>query len=317
MFIYLIQRTIQSIIVLFFLSVILFALIHFMPGDPLTQFKQDNPGISQEEIERFIKLKGLDKPYTIQYYKLISNLVSGDFGRSSQYQVEISTLIPRRIVTTIKLTLPVFLLSLLIAIPLGVFTALYQYSKFDYSVNLLIFIGISAPTFWLGLISIYFFSVEWNIYPASGIETINVSSWLDEAKHFIIPIFVLSIHRIGTLVRFIRGSILEIVHLDYVRTARAKGLSEDQVIWKHIVRNALIPLLTLVALSIPHLISGALITEQIFGIPGMGQLMLTAIVEKDKEVALTAFLLLAILTLTFNLIADILYRLVDPRIKRA
>lgn len=314
---FLIKRLIQSIVVLFLLSIIIFALIHFMPGDIITQYKLENPGHnpSKQEIEQFKKAKGLDKHYVIQYINLMKRNITADFGRSERYQLEVSSILPSRIITTLKLTLPVFFLSLLIAIPLGIFTAVYQYTRFDYLVNIFIFIGISAPTFWIGLMLIYALSLKLQLFPASGVETIGISSIVDQAKHLILPIFVLSIHRIGSWVRYFRGSLLEILNMDYIRTARAKGLNEDKVIFKHALKNALIPLLTLVALSIPHLISGTLITEQIFGISGMGQLLLNAIFDKDKEIAITAFLLLAVLTLIFNLIADLMYNLIDPRIK--
>ncbi len=314
---YILKRLLQSVIVLFFLSIIIFMLIQLMPGDVVTQFLLENPGAkpTEKEIQRYKEFHGLDKPLIIQYFLSMFRLVQGEFGRSKNYQIEISQLIPARILTTLKLTIPVIMLSLLVAIPIGIFTAVYQYSRFDYFVNILVFLGISLPTFWIGLVGIYIFSLKLQILPSSGIQTINVDSILDQLKYFILPVFVLSIHGTGSWVRYMRGSFLEILNLEYIRTAKAKGLSEEIVIFKHAFRNALIPLITILTLSLPFLVSGALITEQIFSIPGMGQLLYHSIIEKDRDMALVSFLILALLTLLFNIIADIFYSIIDPRIK--
>ncbi|MDH4129170.1 MAG: ABC transporter permease, partial [Spirochaetota bacterium] len=240
---FLFSRFVQSIIVFFLLSIIIFSLIDYMPGDPLKQFKRDNPDISEKEIDDFKKKKGLDKSFIVRYLNYMCRFlpeinfkdndfkINWNFGISSRYQVEVSYLLKERIITTLNLTIPVFILSLIVAIPIGIFSAVYQYSKFDYLMSLFTFIGISLPTFWLGLMLIYIFSLQFQVFPASGIETINVSSFIDQVKHFVLPIFVLSIHRIGSLVRFFRGSLLDVLKLDYIRTARAKGLSEDVVIF--------------------------------------------------------------------------------------
>ncbi len=316
MFKFLIKRLSQSIVVLFILSIVWFMLLQAMPGDELSEYiMKYNP--TKEELDNYKRLKGYDKPLYIQYLTQIKRIITGDLGISDRHKIPVTDLLAIRIPVTLSLTVPVFLLTLLIAIPLGIFTAVYQYSKFDYITNFLIFIGISVPTFWIGLLSIYAFSLKLQIFPASGIKTINVSSIFDQMRYFVLPIFVLSIHGIGSWVRYFRGSLLEVLRLDYIRTARAKGLSEDSVIFKHGVRNALIPLLTLVALSIPYLFSGALVTEEIFGIPGMGQLLLDAIKNRDSNLALPAFLFLSFLTMTFNFLADILYSIVDPRIRKS
>ncbi|MDH5680977.1 MAG: ABC transporter permease [Spirochaetota bacterium] len=308
---HLLSRTAQSLLVLFILSVVMFLIINLLPDEELERHIQKNPGISEVEIQKY------REKHEIKYFDLMTRFIKGDFGSSRRYQVKVSELLPARIKTTLKLSVPVFLITLIIAIPLGIFSAVYQYSRFDYGINLLIFIGISLPTFWIGLMAIYFFSLKLQIFPASGIQSIGVSSLLDEAKHFVLPILVLSSHGIGSWARYMRGSLLEILRLDYIRTARAKGLSEDKVVFKHALKNALIPLLTLVALSMPFLVSGALVTEQVFGIPGMGQLLLMSIKENDKELALATFLFLSLLTLLFNFLADLLYGAVDPRIKNS
>ncbi|GMT49596.1 MAG: peptide ABC transporter permease [bacterium] len=311
------NRTIQSLIVLVILSIIMFALIQLMPGDIKTQFRIEYGHLPKEsELIKYKKKKGLDQPYPVQYLSLMSRFLTGDFGTSEQYQLKVTQILPQRILTTLKLSIPVFLLSLLIAIPIGIFAAVYQYTRFDYITNFIIFIGISIPTFWTGLMAIYIFSLKLQIFPASGIQTVGIDSFMDQAKHYILPILILSIHGIGSWVRYLRGGLLEILKLDYIRTARAKGLNEEKVILKHALKNAMIPLLTLVALSMPYLVSGALVTEQVFGIPGMGQLLFTSIKAQDRELALATFLFLAVLTLVFNLMADILYSTLDPRIKR-
>lgn len=316
MFYFILKRITQSFIVLVLLSIVVFKLLSMMPDEALIQFKlENNP--TEEQLEQYKKERGLDQPFVIQYKKQMIQLLTWDFGYSERFKVPVTQLFNNRIPTTLKLTVPVFLLTIIIALPIGILTAVYHYSKLDYTINFLIFIGISAPTFWIGLLAIYLFSLKLQIFPASGIQTINVNSFLDQAKYYILPILVLSIHGIGNWVRYFRGTLLEVLSLDYIRTARAKGLSEDQVILKHAVRNALIPVLTLVALSVAYLFSGALITEQIFGIPGMGQLLIEAVKNSDRNVAFPAFLMIAILTIIFNLLADMLYGFADPRVKKS
>ena len=240
---------------------------------------------------------------------------TGSLGYSISYKRPVIDMLGLRITSTLKLTIPVIILALSIALPPGIYAAIRQYSPYDYAVNMMAFIGFSVPTFIMGIMAIYFFSQKLNLFPPAGLGTPGVTGWLDDVKYLVLPVMVLSFYDIGNWLRYIRGSVLEVLKQDYVRTARAKGLSEDVVIIKHVVRNALVPLVTLIALSIPALFSGALVTEQIFGIPGMGKLLFESVVNKDANVAMAAFLLIAMLTLLFNFLADILYTIVDPRVR--
>lgn len=307
----------QSVFVLLLLSWVIFLLIQSLPIDLESLYVlETGRSVSQEELESYKKKLGLDAPLSVQYFSMMSRLLQGDFGRSERYQVSVSEILPSRIVTTLKLTVPVFLLSLGLAIPLGISTVVAPYRFWDSTIQIWIFLGISIPTFWTGLLAIYLFSLQLGIFPAGGIQTLGRTGFLDQVWHFLLPIFVLSFQSIGIWVRYLRGSLLEVLHFDYIRSARAKGLSETRVLFKHALRNALIPMITLIALFMPHLVSGALVTEQIFGIPGMGQLLLDSVIQRDREVALTAFLFLAFLTLLLNLLADLLYKWVDPRIQQ-
>ncbi|MDH5680780.1 MAG: ABC transporter permease [Spirochaetota bacterium] len=240
---------------------------------------------------------------------------TGSLGYSINYKRQVTDMLGPRIISTLKLTIPVIILALSIALPLGIYAAIRQYSPYDYTVNMMAFIGFSVPTFIMGIMAIYFFSQKLNLFPPAGLGTPGVSGWLDDVKYLVLPVMVLGFYDIGNWLRYIRGSVLEVLKQDYVRTARAKGLSEDIVIIKHAVRNAIMPLVTLMALSIPVLFSGALVTEQIFGLPGMGKLLFESVVNKDSNVAMAAFLFIAMLTLLFNFLADILYTIVDPRVR--
>ena len=312
---YLLNRFIQIVIVLFILSFIVFQLIDLMPGDPITRLHAENPGLKPDDIKRLIKQRGLDKPSHIRYFYWLKQLSQGELGYSMTYKIRVEEMVGTKIFTTLKLMIPVFFISLLFAIPIGIYSAIRQYSRFDYTVNLMAFIGLSVPTFVVGLVVILIFAQKLNLFPPGGIKTPGVSELLDQIKYIILPVAVLSYHTIGTWLRYLRGSLLEVLKQDYIRTARAKGMSEDVVILKHAVRNALIPFITILALSIPALFSGALITETIFGIHGMGRLLYQSIVNQDTDVAMAAFLFLSFLTLCFNYFADMIYMAIDPRIR--
>jgi peptide/nickel transport system permease protein len=315
-FSYLLHRLIQMIIVLFLLSLGTYYLLGLMPGDPVELLITSNPKVKPEDIQRLKKVYGLDQPIYIRYFKWLKRVtLEGDLGFSRTYKKPTSEILKIRIWNTLKLMTLSFLLSLIIAIPSGVYSAIKQYSTFDYFVNLMAFLGISVPTFWSGILAILFFSVQLQWFPAGGMFTIGVNSLLDQLKYLILPTVVLSIESISGWSRYIRSSMLEVLHEDYIRTARAKGVSEEKVIFYHALRNALIPTVTILALSIPGLFSGALITETIFAWPGMGRLLYDSVMGSDYYVAMLCFLSLGFLTLIFNFLADILYAVVDPRIR--
>ncbi|HWP46060.1 MAG TPA: ABC transporter permease [Candidatus Limnocylindrales bacterium] len=316
MFTYLLHRLIQMVIVLFLLSLGTYYLLGLMPGDPVELLITSNPKVKPEDIQRLKKVYGLDQPIYIRYFKWLKQVtLEGDLGFSRTYKKPTSEILKIRIWNTLKLMTLSFLLSLIIAIPIGVYSAIQQYSTFDYFANLMAFLGISVPTFWSGILAILFFSVQLQWFPAGGMFTIGIDSWLDQLKYLILPTVVLSIESISGWSRYIRSSMLEVLHEDYIRTARAKGVSEKKIIFYHAFRNALIPTVTILALSIPGLFSGALITETIFAWPGMGRLLYDSVMGSDYYVAMLCFLSLGFLTLIFNFLADILYAIVDPRIR--
>ena len=243
-----------------------------------------------------------------------AGFISGDLGWSRQ-QERVSVLIKEAIVNTFRLMAPALLLSILIALPLGIIAAVRQYSWLDHSVNMGAFLGISLPVHWFGLMLIHIFAVSFGLFPVSGIQTPGLDSFADKVWYTILPATVLSIAYIGRWLRYMRASMLEVIRQDYIRTARAKGLSERRVILVHALRNALIPVVTILAMSIPVLFSGALITETVFSWPGMGSLIFNAIITFDYYVAIVGFLTSATLVMLGNLLADILYAVIDPRVR--
>jgi len=312
---YLLTRFIQSAVVLTLLSVVIYALMYAMPGDPITESLQARPGVTAEDIARLKKHYGFDQPFLVRYGKWIGRVLKGDLEYSRIYFIPTSELIKQRLGNTLKLTLAAFALSFCIAIPLGVFCAMKQYSPLDYTINTLAFVGISIPAFWMGIMLILIFAEKLQWLPAGGMSTPGVDSFSDRAKYLVMPAFVLAIQSIAGWTRYMRGSMLEVIRLDYVRTARAKGLSENTVVFKHALRNAFIPIVTLMALSLPGLFGGAVITETIFSWNGMGKLIIESVRGSDYYVAMATLLMLAALTLFFNFVADLMYAVVDPRIK--
>ncbi|MFQ6118853.1 MAG: ABC transporter permease, partial [Methanosarcinales archaeon] len=261
----------------------------------------------------------LDKPIYIQYFKWLWRIMHGDFGISIGLipGMPVSNLIMRRILPTLELTVSAMILSLIVAIPVGVISAVKQYSFFDHVATVGAFIGISTPNFWLALMLILVFSVELGWLPSSGMidpRIVNPTIF-DYLKHLIIPAFVLGTAGMAGLTRYVRASMLEVLREDYIRTARAKGLSERVVIYKHALKNALLPLITILGMSIPGFLSGAVLTETVCGWPGMGRLAVNAVFSRDYPVMMALVLIFGILVIIGNLIADIIYAYVDPRIR--
>ncbi len=312
---YIIYRLLEIIPILLGISLMCFFLFSLVPGDPVELLITANPNVKPEDVSRLKKIYGLDQPIIVRYFKWLIRTAKGDLGWSRTYKRRTSQLLKERLPNTLKLLTIAFTLSFLVAIPIGIYSARKQYSFFDYLINIGVFAGISVPTFWIGLMLILIFSVKLNWLPPGGMMTIGVNSILDKLKHLILPTIVLSIHSIAGWTRYMRASMLEEIRQDYVLVARAKGLSEKTIIYKHTLRNALIPIITLMALSIPGLFGGALLTETIFSWPGMGRLIYDSIMGNDYYVAMISFMLLSFLTIFFNLIADIVYAIVNPRIR--
>ncbi len=315
---FIIRRLLQSVVVLFVFSIGLRLLLDSMPGDPVLMAMFSRPNVKKEDVDRVRALWGLDDPFHVKYTKWMTRVfVRGDMGHSRTEGRPVKDVIIEYTWNSMQLMSLSFALSLLIAIPLGILVALKQYSTLDYLTGFVTFMGISIPSFWMGIMAIYVFAVNLQWFPSAGMYSIGDEGGglLDRLRYLVLPTLVLSVQTVAVWIRYMRASMLEVVHEDYVRTARAKGLSEVRVVGKHALRNALIPIVTLLALSIPYLFSGALITETIFSWPGMGRLLYRSVINQDHMVAMIAFLILAALTMICNLLADILYAVVDPRIR--
>lgn len=317
---YILRRLIQTIVVIILLSYVCFYLMTLMPGDPVELMIQSNPKITSEDITRLRELYGLDQPAYQRYYNWVKTIATGDLGYSRTYRVPVEELMGPRLWNTFYLSFMSLTLSILISLPLGIYSALKPGSKLDYVVNFFSFGGISIPSFWLGLMLIIIFAVQFGVLPAGGTETIGAdtsSLWAvfkDRMVYLILPIVSLSVQQIGGFVRFVRSSMMEAMRNDFIRTAKAKGLERSVVIWKHGFRNALIPLITIIALSFSGLFSGAILTETVFAYQGVGKLVYDSIMANDYNVAMISFIISVSMVLLMNLLADILYGFADPRI---
>jgi peptide/nickel transport system permease protein len=318
---YILRRLLQAVLLTLALSFVSYALLALMPGDPVDIACQANPHCTPENLAQMKKNLGLDQPIPIRYGKWLGEALRGDLGYSRTYRLPVTEILAPRLVNTFYLSGLSLILSIMIAIPLGVFTSLRQNTKFDYTLNTIAFAGISVPSFWLGLMLIIIFAVKLQWLPASGTETIGLetelsglSVALDRLRYLILPVTALSLLTVATWVRFTRAKMIETMRHDYVRTARAKGLPERQVILRHGLRNALIPVITVIALDISGLFSGAVITETVFAYQGAGKLMFDAIFANDYHVAMCSFIITAMAVMLMNLVADILYAYLDPRI---
>ena len=311
---YLIQRVTESILVLIAMSFLIYGIMALMPGDPIDVMVQSDPNLTTSDAERLKALYGLDKPLLERYKNWLSSALTGDFGYSRIHnRPTLEILVPRLINTTWLMTASLFL-SLILAIPLGIYSALHPYSRSDYFINLLALGGISIPVFWLALMLIILFSVSLGWLPAGGMGSTGDGGLTDRISHMILPVITLSIASIGSLTRYVRSAMMEVLRNEYIRTARAKGLSRYKIVYKHALRNAMIPVVTVLALSFGTLFSGALITETMFSYLGMGKLIYDSIIGNDYNLALVSLLFATGLVLTGNLLADLAYAWLDPRI---
>jgi peptide/nickel transport system permease protein len=299
------------------ISFVLFAVLSLAPGDPLAQFAA-NPSVPPEVRDNIRRSLGLDDPWPLRYVKWLFALAHGDWGFSFGSRIPVWDLIKLRVPSTLAVVGVAYLVSLTLALPIGIFSALRQYSLFDHIATTFAFIGFSVPTFFTGLLLIIFLSVKLNWLPFiydSTLQVRDLGSLGQQVKQSIMPILVLGLFQTATLVRYTRASMLENLPQDYVRTARAKGLAETSVINRHVVRNSLIPVVTLIALSAPAVFSGAIITEQIFRVPGIGSLLITSIQNNDIPVIMAITFTFSFLVVIFNMVADVLYGVLDPRIR--
>jgi peptide/nickel transport system permease protein len=313
---YLIRRLLIAIPSLLGISIVLFTVLALAPGDPFEELAT-NPAVPPE-VRAALRLKfGLDDPVPVRYVRWLTAMAQGDWGFSFVSRMQVDTLILQRLPTTLFVIGAAQVLALLIAIPVGVYAATRPYSLFDQLANTLAFIGFSLPTFFTGLLLILVFSIYLDWLPFIYRSDINATGWQwywEHLKQALMPVAVLGLFQAASMTRYVRASVLDVIRLDYVTTARAKGLGERVVITKHVVRNALIPVVTLVALQMPAIFGGAIVTEQIFRIPGIGSLLISSILANDTPVVMAVTFIFACLVVLFNLIADIVYGWLDPRI---
>ncbi len=307
-------RLMESVIVLLIMSFVIYALIGLMPGDPIDLMIASDPKLTPADAERLRAVYGLDQPLMARYLAWLLAALEGDFGNSRLFVEPVWRVMPPFLLNTVNLMGLSFALSVVIAIPAGIYAALHPHSRADHAINLLCFAGISIPVFWLALMLIIIFSVMLGALPASGISTVGQEGVLDTAKHLVLPTLTLTIFSVGHYTRYMRAAMMETLRQDFIRTARAKGAGKARVVLRHALRNALIPVVTIVALSFGTLFSGALITETMFAYPGMGKMIFDAIMGNDFNLALVGLLFATLLTLAANLGADISYAWLDPRI---
>jgi peptide/nickel transport system permease protein len=306
---------------IFGITLITFTVIRLAPGGPVEVETEMSLKASAQARENLKRLYGLDKPLHIQYFDWLKRFVNLDFGKSFVDGKRVVDKIKERIPVTLTINLLSLMLIMLVAIPLGVMSAAKQYSLFDKLTTVFVFVGFSTPTFWLALIMMILFGVTLGLLPISGIQSIDVSEMsklerlADWARHLILPVGLSAFGGIAGLSRYSRSSMLEVIRQDYIRTARAKGLKESDVIIHHALRNALMPVVTILGLSVPGLIGGSVIFETIFAIPGMGQLFYSSAMARDYPTIMGILVIGAVLTLIGNLLADISYAAVDPRIR--
>ncbi|GAK56412.1 dipeptide transport system permease protein DppB [Candidatus Vecturithrix granuli] len=316
---YILRRLIQTVVVIFLLSFVSYYLMNLMPGDPIDIMIMSNPRMTPEDADRLKKLYGFDKPIHVRYWIWLTTTLSGDLGYSRTYRVPVGEILGRRLLNTFYLSTSALLLSLAIGIPIGIFSALRKGSSFDYAVNLFAFAGISIPSFFLGILLLIVFAIWLKWFPAGGTQTVGANltgfaAFADRVKFIILPMCSLTAQQMAQYVRYMRSSMVETMHFDFIRTARAKGLPRRRVLFVHALRNALIPVVTIVALSISFLFSGAIITETLFAYQGAGKLVYDSIIANDFNVAMVSFNITVGMVLIMNLIADILYAYLDPRI---
>jgi peptide/nickel transport system permease protein len=309
---YIVRRLTSALPTLIFISMIVFAILALAPGDPLAQFAA-NPDIPPEVRENIRHQLGLDQPVAVRYVKWATAFLYGDWGYSFASRIPVSRLILQRLPTDLWVVGSAYLVAVILAIPVGVLSAVKQYSLFDQIATTCAFIGFSLPTFFTGIVLILIFSVRLHWLPF--IFNATVTDPVVIVKQAVMPVAVLALFQSAGLMRFVRSSVLDNVGQDYVRTAQAKGLPRRTVIIRHVLRNGLIPVVTLLALGLPAVFTGAVITEQIFRVPGIGSLLITSIQNSDTPVVMVITFVYAILVVLFNLVADIIYGVLDPRIK--
>jgi peptide/nickel transport system permease protein len=316
---YALRRLLIALPSLLGISVVLFTVLALAPGDPFEDLA-NNPGVPPELRALLRKQFGLDDPIWQRYLHWLASMLEGQWGFSFVSRVDVDQLILQRLPVTIVVIGLSQLLAVLVALPAGILAAVKPYSWFDRIASTLAFIGFSLPTFFTGVVFILFFSIHLGWLPfvyRTDLGSTGWTWWWEQFRQSIMPITVLGLFQAAGMMRYVRSSVLDVIRLDYVSTARSKGLSEGAVITRHVVRNALIPVVTLIALQLPAVFGGAIVTEQIFRIPGIGSLLIDAILRNDTPVVMAVTFVLSCLVVLFNLVADLLYGWLDPRISYA
>ena len=313
---YILRRLLFAVPSLLGISVVLFTVLALAPGDPFGEMAL-NPNIPVEVREALRKKFGLDDPVWQRYFRWLAAMLQGDWGFSFISRVDVDVLILQRVPVTLAVIGASQILAMLIALPVGIYSAVKPYSAFDRIASTLAFVGFSLPTFFTGILLILVFSIKLDWLPfvyRADISATGLQWWWEHLRQSIMPVLVLGLFQGASWTRYVRSSMLDVIRLDHVTTARSKGLTERVVVLKHVVRNALIPVVTLVALTMPQVFGGAIVTEQIFRIPGIGSLLIDAILRNDTPVVMAVTFVFACLVIFFNLIADLLYGWLDPRI---
>lgn len=313
---YVLRRLMIAIPSLLGISLVLFVVLALAPGDPFSELAT-NPNVPPEVQAALRARFGLDDPIYLRYLHWLNAMLHGDWGFSFVSRMNVDTLILQRLPTTLYVIGSAQILALVIAIPVGVYAATKPYSLFDRIANTLAFVGFSLPTFFTGILFILIFSVTLDWLPfvyTTDIKATGIHYALEMIRQAIMPVAVLGLFQAASMTRFVRSAMLDVIRLDYVTTARAKGLGQAKVIVKHVMRNAMIPVVTLIALQLPAVFGGAIVTEQIFRIPGIGSLLISSILSNDTPVVMAVTFVFACLVVLFNLVADVLYGWLDPRI---
>lgn len=314
---YVVRRLLVAIPTLIVISFVIYAILALAPIDPLSAFGAD-PRVPPEVRERIRETLGLNQPWPIRYVKWMTAMFRGDFGVSFLTHSPVIDLIKQRLPNTLAVVGVAYIIGVLTGIPVGMLSAVKRYTVFDHAVTTFAFMGFSVPTFFTGLLLIIIFGIKLHWFPFiynSTLQVRDLDSLLVQLKQSIMPITVLALFDTATIARYVRAEMLEHMPLDYVRTARGKGLKERFVVLRHVLRNSLIPVVTLVALGVPAVFGGAIVTEQVFRVPGIGELLVTSISNGDLPVVSTVVFIFAVLVVLFNLFADLLYAVLDPRIR--
>ncbi|MCY9693171.1 ABC transporter permease [Paenibacillus alginolyticus] len=312
MTLFIVRRFIQTVIVIFIVTLLVFMIMRSMPGDPVVLFL--GPDASKEQITYFTQEFGLDQPLPVQYIKWLGNILKGEFGKSIAYRQDIGPFILERLKVTLMIAIPAFIISVIVGVLLGVAAAVKRGGLVDSIITVMANLGMATPIFWLSILCVYIFSLKLGWLPVQGF-TWPTDNFSLSIHKMIMPVFILSLGPLAQFARQARSAMLEVIRQDYIRTGRSKGLGEKTIIFKHALRNALIPIITLMGMQLGYMIGGSVLIEQVFVIPGMGNMLITAILNKDYQLVQSGVFMIATGVSLCNLLVDIAYGYVDPRIR--